>query len=210
MIRRILAVALGLATVGACSAGLVAFAADAPAPHPIQASVPTSTPPSVADAFSVMRGATIPSGDVAGLRQFASADFVAQHFAINPALGHSVAPADGDATQRWYAIPGDDSLCLLAGQIGNCASVKDAIAGRLMSFEVGVPDTPGTPMSSTNDHVRIIGMAPDDVITVRGVTADGQTIETKVANNVYQLTGAHLTRVELVRGDGSVTALGLS
>ncbi len=210
MLRKVLTVVVGSAVLAGCSVGVVAMADDTPPDQSGSVTVPTTTPASVARAFAVTSDGAAPAVGTDRVRRFASTAFVAEHFAINPALAKAVVAAGGDNAEPWYVVPGDESLCLVAGDVGTCAPVQDATAGRLMAFEVGTPESPGTPSPSTDARVLITGMAPDDVVAARAVAKDGQTVETAITGNVYQLSGSYLTRVELVRGDGSVITLPLS
>lgn len=210
MLRKVLAVVVGAAALAGCSVGFVAMADDTPPDQSGTATMPTSTPASVARAFSVTNDGSAPTDGTDRVRQFAATSFVTEHFAINPALAKAVVPVGGDNVEPWYVVPGDESLCLVVGDIGTCAPVQDALTGRLMAFEVGTPETSGIPSSSTDARVLITGMVPDGVVAARAVAKDGQAVETAVTHNVYQLSGSYLTRVELVHRDGSVITLALS
>ena len=211
MLKKLLVVVAGTAALAGCSVGFVAMADDTPPPDQSgSATMPTSSPASVAGAFSVTSDGSAPAAGSDRVRQFASTAFVAEHFAINPALAKAVVPAGGNGAEPWYVVPGDESVCLVAGDIGTCAPVQDAVAGRLLAFEVGTPESSGTPSASTDARVVITGVAPDDVVAARAVAKDGHAVETAVTDNVYQLSGSYLTRVELVHRDGSVITLPLS
>jgi hypothetical protein len=108
----------------------------------------------------------------------------------NPALARRV----GLAGSEGYVVPGDRAICLQGPVSGVCNTIEDALAGRAVAVDLCADDVPA-------GEVRLLGLAPDGVESVKINLDGGSFVSAPVNDNSYAaVTGGRPTSIEWSNG----------
>jgi hypothetical protein len=188
-----------------------------PAPPAANAGPPSDVPTNEANMLSALRNppaTTVPPM----VRQFAHDPTAVTRYAPNADLARTVVPENGQSNRPWYLLPGENSVCLFAGEAGTCASIAQVASGKLILFAVPAPPpvpvvnghadlTAGANAASNptgDSHVRMMGVAPDGVVAVTVDSAAGK-VSAPVVDNVYELDADAIANLTFQHSDGSST-----
>jgi hypothetical protein len=135
---------------------------------PPEKSATTSVDPRLERSFSILRRARN-DRDAMGSKE-RDAIVRIESAGGNPDLARRADAANGDAV---FVVPGNNAACYWSPGNGGCVSVDLAQRG----FAVG--------LGATNRGIKITGLAPDGFQSASLDLADGRTVKTRVADNVY-------------------------